>query len=219
MSIKLKWPSLSACQSKKNFLIVFLCAGHSFTSMAQADSVHHHKWVLDFGGSIGVFVPFEKEQNKIQIGSTAMTFLQLNFRKSYFARFQFGQTTVDYESKYQFPNGTASINSKANSTILGINLGYQYTWKRWNPYVMLGSHIAFIDVPTINTDLNDNNLSFSTATNPFLYLNAGAGINYNVSKSFIFMLESQISTIPNIPSNATTHLSGITFQIGIKSPL
>lgn len=191
--------------------------------LAQIEPDSSKNFSVDFGGSFGVFTPFKGSgkgfpDDKNQIGSNGVTFLQLNYKEHYFAKLQFGQTTVSYKS-IQNSNGFNSIiDSKANSTTIGINLGYQYKIKHWQPFVMVGSGTSFIDSPK-TVLINDNTISFTTKTSNYLYISGSVGVNYVFNRYFIVSLEGQASTLPTAPSGSDTHLSGMSMQLGLKSYL
>ncbi|WP_148286291.1 hypothetical protein [Curtobacterium sp. B8] len=178
------------------------------------------KLYLDFGGSVGVFIPVDNAADqRASYGSNAMTSLQLNYRQNYFIKLQFGQTTVDFKSQNLFGGITSRVNTKANSTNLGLAVGFQRSFGRWQPFVLAGTGVSFMDVPATSFDSNTNIVNYSTLSGTYLYVNAGGGINFKISKSFTVFLEGQGSTIPNIPKNSNTHLSGISALLGIKAPL
>lgn len=193
--------------------MLFISAG------LRAQSVSEKKWSLDFGGSVGVMVPFDEDKDsRGQMGSNAITSLQLNYR-NLFARFQLGQTTVDFKYLNHFETINTKITAKSNSTNVGFLFGYQRQFGRFEPYMMLGAGVSFVDVPMAQYDKDDNSVNFTTKAGTYLQTNAGLGINYKISKSFILFLEGQVSTIPSIPRNSATHLSGVSVMIGIKAPL
>lgn len=201
--------------------ILLFCAT-LLMAQTESDSLSK-KFSVDFGGSFGVFTPFKESSkgfpdDKNQQGSNGVTFLQLNYKDHYFAKLQFGQTTVSYKS-IQSSNGFNSIiDSKANSTTIGINLGYQYKIKHWQPFVMVGSGTSFIDSPKIVL-INENTISYTTKTGNYLYLSGSLGVNYIFNRYFIVSLEGQASTLPTVPSKSDTHLSGMSIQLGLKSYL
>lgn len=207
---------------KDKFLIALICFGATAgTVSAQSGDDHSmRKLYLDFGGSIGVFIPVDNAADqRASYGSNAMTSLQLNYRQNYFIKLQFGQTTVDFKSQNLFGGITSRVNTKANSTNLGLAVGYQRSFGPWQPFVLAGAGVSFMDVPATSFDSNTNIVNYSTLSGTYLYVNAGGGINFKISKSFTVFLEGQGSTIPNIPKNSNTHLSGISALLGIKAPL
>lgn len=204
------------------FLMVLICMSASAaTAYAQVSGdVSTGKLYLDFGGSVGVFIPFDQvKDQKTLYGSNAVTYLQLNYHQHYFAKLQFGQTTLDFKSQNSFGNITSQVNAKANSTNLGLSAGYQQTFGKWQPFILLGAGASFIDVPATSFDARANRINYTTSSSTDLYINAGAGINYKISRSFILFLEGQAFTIPDLPKNSITHLNGINALIGIKAPL
>ncbi|AMR33093.1 hypothetical protein A0256_17565 [Mucilaginibacter sp. PAMC 26640] len=207
---------------KTKFFILLICFV-AFFSIARAQNKAEttaRKLYLDFGGSVGLFIPYDQAKGtKTLVGSNAMTSLQLNYQQDYFAKLQFGQSTVDFKSQSNFENVYSSIDAKANSTNLGLGLGYQHSFGRWQPYILGGAGTSFIDVPTTSFVKVSKTVSYTTSSGTYLYVNAGGGVNFKVSNAFIFYFESQASTIPNLPNKSNTHLSGISAMVGIKAPL
>ncbi|SDP27868.1 hypothetical protein SAMN05428975_0969 [Mucilaginibacter sp. OK268] len=207
---------------KTKFCITLIFIGAlASTARAQSnDDPTARKLYLDFGGSVGLFIPYDQAKGqKTLTGSNAMTTLQLNYHQNYFAKLQFGQTTVNFKSQSNFGAVNSLIDAKANSTNLGLNIGYQHSFGRWQPFILAGAGASFIDVPATSFSQSTNTVNYTTFSGTYLYINAGGGVNYKISKSFILFLEGQGSTIPNLPNKSSTHLSGISAMIGIKAPL
>jgi len=216
----LKLSHLLLNPSMKKFFIALICISTSLcTAHAQSsDDITMKKWYLDFGGSVGLFISSEQVKGqKTPVGSIALTYLQLNYKRNLFTKLQFGQTTVGFKSQSTFGTINSLVNTKANSTNLGLSMGYQRSFGKWQPFILAGSGASFIEVPA--TAFDTNAVNYTTSSGSYLYINAGAGINYKVSKSFILFLEGQGSTIPNLPQKSSTHLTGISALIGIKAPL
>jgi hypothetical protein len=207
---------------KTKFLmtLMFISALISTAHAQNNDDPTARKLYLDFGGSVGLFIPYNQVKGqKTLTGSNAVTALQLNYHQNYLAKLQFGQTTVNFKSQSNLGAVNALIDAKANSTNLGLAFGYQHTFGRWQPFILAGAGISFIDVPAASFVNTSNTVNYTTFSGTYLYINTGGGINYKVSKSFIFFLEGQGSTIPQLPNKSSTHLSGISAMIGIKAPL
>ncbi|MDP4208171.1 MAG: hypothetical protein Q8928_05090 [Bacteroidota bacterium] len=207
---------------KTNFFIVLIYIGTSAVAARAQNAVEpsERKFYLDFGGAVGVFIPFDQTNDpKTLYGSNAMTYLQLNYQRHLFTKLQFGQTTVNFKSQSVFGTVTSQFNSKANSTNLGLSTGYQQNFGKWQPFILLGAGASFIDIPTTAFDTKANTVSYTTASTTNLYINAGAGVNFKLSKGYIIFLEAQASTIPDLPKSSYTHLSGISVVIGLKAPL
>jgi len=207
---------------KITFIMALIFIG-AFAPAARAQSSDDpatKKLYLDFGGSVGLFLPFDQVKGqKTLTGSNAVTALQLNYIQNYFVKLQFGQTTVNFKSQSTFGGVNSLIDAKANSTNLGLALGYQCSFGRWQPFVLAGAGASFIDVPVASFDKTSATVNYITFSGSYVYVNAGVGINYKISKSFILFIEGQGSTIPNLPNRSSTHLSGISTMIGIKAPL
>ena len=207
---------------KTKFFMALMFIG-TFASTARAqsnDDPAARKLYLDFGGSIGLFIPYDQVKGqKTLTGSNAMTSLQLNYHQNYFVKLQFGQTTVNFKSQSAFGTLNSLTDAKTNSTNLGLNIGYQRSFGRWQPFILAGAGASFIDVPATSLDKASNTINYTTFSGTYLYINAGGGINYKISRSFTFYLEGQGATIPNLPNKSSTHLSGISAMIGIKAPL
>lgn len=201
-------------------IVTIVCLSANAAHAQANDDPALRKVYLDFGGSVGLFIPVDNAKNATtKNGSNAMTVLQLNYHQNYLLRLQFGQTTVDFKSQNQFGAITSSVNAKANSTNLGLAAGYQRTYGRWQPFVLAGAGVSFIDVPATNFSSSTQTVSYTTNSGNYLYFNIGTGINYKISRSFTIFLEGQGSTIPDLPKNSSTRLSGISALIGIKAPL
>jgi hypothetical protein len=207
-------------KTKLCITLMFIGALASAARAQSNDDPTARKLYLDFGGSVGLFIPYDQVKGqKTLTGSNAMTTLQLNYYQNYFAKLQFGQTTVNFKSQSKFEAVNSLIDAKANSTNLGLAFGYQHSFGRWQPFILAGAGASFIDVPATSFVNTSNTVNYTTFSGTYLYINAGGGINYKVSKSFIFFLEGQGSTIPQLPNKSSTHLSGISAMIGIKAPL
>lgn len=204
-------------------LTVFILSG--FSAFAQTDSVStQRKFAFEFGGAIGVFLPVSLEKEKIEnaskyTGSNAVTYLQVTYKSNYFAKFQFGQSSVAYKSQVTSAGSTVGIDSKVNTNNMGINLGYQRSFGKWQPYVMAGSGIALVDVPTVNYDSQAGQNVYSTKSRSFTVITVGGGLNYKVGKYFVPFVEGQLSALPNPSQSSLTHLSGVSMLIGIKASL
>ena len=208
---------------KNIFLTVLIFS--DFGAFAQTDSVsQQRKFAFEFGGSIGVFLPVSLEKQKIEnaskyTGSNAVTYLQVTYKSNYFAKFQFGQSSVAYKSQIISGGSTVGIDSKVNTNNIGINFGYQRSFGKWQPYVMAGSGIALVDVPTVSYDTKTAQNVFSTKSRSFNVITAGAGLNYKIGKYFVPFIEGQLSAMPNPSGSSLTHLSGVSMLIGIKASL
>jgi opacity protein-like surface antigen len=152
-------------------------------------------------------------------GSNAVTYLQFTYKSRYFAKFFFGQTTVAYKSQVRNEGGSSVIDAKANTNNIGVNLGYRRPMGRWTPYVMAGSGIALVDVPSVSYDANAGQSVYSTKSKPYNVVTAGAGVDYKIGKYFVPFLEGQLSAMPNPSAASLTHLSGVSLLIGIKASL
>jgi hypothetical protein len=100
-----------------------------------------------------------------------------------------------------------------------MSFGYQQSFSKWQPFILGGAGASFIDIPITSFDKSSNTINYSTASSTNLYINAGAGMNFKISNSLIIFMEGQASTIPDLPKNSNTHLSGINAMTGIKATL
>ncbi|WP_407481701.1 hypothetical protein [Elizabethkingia meningoseptica] len=111
------------------------------------------------------------------------------------------------------------MHTKINSTNLGIDSGYQMLNGKWQPFIFAGSGIAFIEEPRIDYDPSLKKINYGTNSTSNVYLNAGAGVNYIISKTFIILGEFLLYTVPGISSTSLTKLDGFSPVIGIKAVL
>ena len=209
---------------RNHFLLTVLILS-GFSGFAQTDPVSAPgKFAFEFGGAVGVFLPISLEKEKIEnasnySGSNAVTYLQVTYKFNYFAKFQYGQSSVAYKSQVSSGGSTLGIDSKVNTNNIGINLGYQRSFGKWQPYVMAGSGIALVDVPTVSYEAKTSQNVFSTRSESFTTVTVGAGLNYKIGKYFVPFIEGQLSALPNPSRSSLTHLSGVSMLVGIKASL
>jgi opacity protein-like surface antigen len=211
---------------KSSLLVtVLLFSGFPCLAQTKADSTAgHRKFLFEFGGAVGIFLPVSLEKEKIGYknnfsGSNAVTYLQATYKSRYFAKFQFGQTSVAYKAQSLTGGVVSVIDAKANTNNIGINIGYLREFGRWTPYVMAGTGIALVDVPSVNFDGKTGQNVFSTKSHAYNVITAGGGINYKIGKYFVPFLEGQLSAMPSPGKSSLTHLSGVSMLIGIKASL
>ncbi|AZA83160.1 hypothetical protein C1637_19520 [Chryseobacterium lactis] len=214
-------PIKNPFSSRISFLF-FLILGFSSSSLKSQELLNNEnkKFIFDFGGTFGAFFPYNGEDGfKNTIGSNAMTTLQATYKNSYFVRFKFGQTTVNYKTHVSFNSLQSKVDVKSNSTSIGLDIGYQRLYGRWQPFVFAGSGLAIIEEPKISYHSFNNQIDYGTKSSTNLYINAGFGVNYIISKSFIILGECQFYSVPGISKNSLTHLNGVSPVIGIKALL
>jgi len=202
------------------FVSLFWAAA-SIRVRAQSDSTHSDpKWVLDFGGSIGLFAPFRQVDDKrFLIGVSSTTSVQFNYKKHLFFRLEVGDVSAGFRYKAVAGPVNSDINSTTNSINVGLGLGYQYKVKKWQPFVYAGSGPSLVFVPATVYDVSTNTLDYKTNSAIKMHWNAGAGVNYYLSKSVILLLEAKTFTVTNLPKNPSPNLSGISVLVNIKITL
>ncbi|CAN5381541.1 hypothetical protein BH09BAC3_BH09BAC3_13820 [soil metagenome] len=75
------------------------------------------------------------------------------------------------------------------------------------------------DFTLLQSDLSPISINIDSSTAFTLAGRGGAGDNFEINKNFIVYFESQFLLIPRNQDIQQTSLSGLSFQIGIKSPL
>lgn len=204
---------------KIKLYVTFLCLVTALFKVRAQDN-KASKWSMDFGGSIGAFIPFDQVKGSKKLtGFNAMTCFQLNYKQNYFIKLQFGQTTVNYKSNISLNGFNSFIDSKANCTNLGLGVGYQGCFGRFQPFILAGGGASFVDIPGATFDSQSQMINYITSCSAYAYIDAGVGLNYKISRSFVIFLEGQGTTIPELPKKSSTHLTGISTLIGIKAPL
>jgi len=204
---------------KNKYLITFLCIGISFTAKAQTQS-DSSIWTIDFGGSVGLFIPFNQVKGEeMLIGTTSTTSVQFNYKRHFFGRLQFGEISSEFKYKNTLGSLKSDINSNTNSLNLALDIGYQSRLRKWQPLVYAGAGPAYVFIPAMTYDMNTNTARYTTNESIQLYMNAGAGVNYYLSKSVILVFELQASTILNLPQRPSANLTGISALVNIKITL
>jgi len=188
---------------------------------AQIDSTDtEKKWIIDLGGSIGLFIPFHQPKGESMIiGTTTNTSIQFNYEKHYFARLEFGEISADFRDKRMINGINSKINSNTNSLNIALGLGYQYRIGKWQPFIYGGGGPSYVSVPEMNYDEGSNTASYRTKTSVNGQLNLGTGVNYYLSKSIMLLLETKASSVLNLPKQPNANLSGISALVNVKIAL
>jgi hypothetical protein len=186
---------------------------------AQSDSASiHPKWVIDIGGSIGLFIPFHQPQGEdIFIGTNSITSVQFNYKEHLFARLEVGEISADFRLKNSLGGVNSDIKSVSNSINLALGGGYQSRVGKWQPFVYAGAGPSYVTVPSMTYEPSLNTVKYRNNASIKLQMNAGAGVNYYLSKSVILLFETKASSLINMPSNPS--LTGISALVNIKITL
>ncbi|MGQ7855538.1 outer membrane beta-barrel protein [Pedobacter sp. WC2501] len=200
-------------------VIVFITG--SISVKAQKGSTDlEKKWIIDIGGSIGLFIPFHQPKNEDMIlGTTTNTSVQFNYEKHYFARLEFGQISVGFRDKSVINGINSDINSSTNSLNIGLGLGYQYRIRKWQPFIYGGGGPSYVTVPEMSFDKSSNTVSYRTNSTVNGQLNLGVGVNYYLSRSIILLLETKASSVLGLPKQPNANLSGISALVNVKIAL
>ena len=206
---------------KKATFIALISLSISYTIKAQTiDSVKEHKWRIDFGGAIGLFAPFDQVAGEpMLLGTTSQTTVQFNYKKQFFGRVQFGETSVGYKSNTTFNGINSVIDANSNSINLGLGFGYHRGLGNWEPFIVAGLGPSLVRHPKADIEAVSNTVNYSNESKIYMYGNIGLGVNYNLSKSIMLLLECQATKISNLPKIPSTHLSGISALINVKFAL
>lgn len=98
--IKPVHPLTSLMNNKWLLVLIFTILSAHAAPAQNSDDHSTRNLYLDFGGSVGVFIPYDNvKDKKTNFGSNAMTSLQLNYHQNYFVKLQFGQTAVNFKSQ------------------------------------------------------------------------------------------------------------------------
>lgn len=188
-------------------------------AVAQSDSTHlHPKWVIDIGGSIGVFIPFHQPRGEdIFIGTNSITSVQFNYKEHLFGRLEVGEISADFRLKNSLGGVNSDIKSVSNSINLALGGGYQFRIGKWQPFLYTGAGPSYVTVPAMTFDPLLNTVKYRNKASIKLQLNAGAGVNYYLSKAVILLFETKASSLTNMPSNPS--LRGISALVNIKITL
>lgn len=206
---------------KTIFITYLLCIGTSVVAKAQSDSSSTEpKWVIDFGGAIGLYMPYHHADGaKTPVGFTSMTSVQLNYKRHFFTRLEVGDLSVDFKYKSALPTVNSDINSTTTSISVGLGAGYRFNYRKWQPFVYAGAGPSYVTVPFTTYDTGSNTVRYSTNSGIKLNMNAGAGVNYFLSKSIILLLEARTFSVLNLPQNHSVDLNGISLLVNIKITL
>lgn len=216
-------PKNKSYPKKINHLLFtsMLCIGTSLVARAQSDSsATEPKWVIDFGGAIGLYLPYHHADGaKTPIGFTSMTSIQLNYKRHFFTRLEVGDLSVDFKYKSALPTVNSDVNSTTTTINVGLGGGYRFNYRKWQPFVYAGAGPSYVTVPFTEYRAGSNTVRYSTNSSIKLNMNAGAGVNYFLSKSIILLLEARTFSVLNLPQNHSVDLNGISLLVNIKITL
>lgn len=206
---------------KNIFFTAMICFTASNVSYAQTDSIYSEpRWVLDFGGSVGFFAPFDQfNERKFLAGVSSTTSLQFNYKKHFFTRLEFGEVSAGYRYHSMLGPVISDINSTTNSINIGLGFGYQYKVGQWQPFIYTGAGPSLVFIPATTYEAGSNTLAYKTNASVKMHMNAGAGVNYYLSRSIILLIEAKTFSVPNLPKNPSPNLSGIAVLVNIKITL
>lgn len=219
MGTKKNWQNQIVKQKvrEKIFTALFLICASNAKAQISSEAPAERKWMIEFGGAIGPFVPFQQGKNeKTLIGTSSLTAIQFNYKKQFFGRLQFAETRIGFKNQTDYGTVSSDIDVNASNLNLGIFVGYHYGIGNWQPLVLLGVGPSLIGIPVTSYDPNTNIISYRTKTDTYLHATGGVGVNYNLSKSIILLLEFQGTILPGIPKKPATHLDGVNALINIK---
>lgn len=206
---------------KKVSFIALIFIGSAYAVKGQTLApAKDRKWRIDFGGAIGLFAPFDQVSGEpMLLGTTTQTTIQFNYKKQFFGRVQVGETSVGYKSNTVFNGVNSVIDANSSSMNLSLGLGYHRGLGNWEPFIYAGLGPALVHHPQAIFDESTRTIAYSNTSEIYLYGNIALGVNYNLSKSVIVMLECQANKIPNLPKTPSTHLNGISALINVKIAL
>ncbi len=208
---------------KKVTLIALVFIGGHHTIQAQnLVPASNRKWRIDFGGAIGLFSPFDQVSGESWLlGTISQTTIQFNYKKQFFARVQIGETRVGYKNNTTLSASgiNSSIDANSSSMNLGLGFGYHRGLGSWEPFIYGGLGPSLVQHPQAVFTESSQTINYSNVSKIYLYGNIGLGVNYNLSKYIILMLECQANQIPGLPKTPSTHLNGISALINAKIAL
>ncbi|HEY9006062.1 MAG TPA: outer membrane beta-barrel protein [Ohtaekwangia sp.] len=198
--------------------LLFTCA-----SQAQAQAgvgEKSRKLLYYFNGGIGVYIPTATHSALGETGFASSFQFQIDYKKHLFGRLFFDQYNIAFHTRYTARDGAnLYINGKIPSTMIGIESGYRWHIKRFSPYVYGGLGIAITDVPFLQDSETSKDVVLTTDSQSALAFRSGIGITYKISKMFILYMESQYLSFPVTTQVYNGSLSGVSLQIGFKTPL
>ena len=202
------------------FIFLSLCAfGQSQDSLKNTNANNTAALVLDLGGGVGLFLPAEEEQTESTASFYETSYLKLTYKDIFFTRLQFSKFNTDYSTQNTFDDVISRTQVKMRYSNLGLNFGYQtYLWN-CQPYIFAGAGATFLTLPTTGFDTSDRTISYRDQSSVHSHITMGVGVNFKESETLTIFVEAMNTHILNLPTDVGKRLNGLSFSIGIKTPL
>ncbi len=177
------------------------------------------KFKYYFNGGFGFYFPGNVKDVLKERGSYTSFSFQVNYRDDFFSRLFFDVGNINYEREAQLEGTTTLIKNKLNSNFLGIDLGYNKSFRKFTPALFVGAGLFTMDVPKIDLDTISRIINFSTSRKDFFAYRVGASFEYRISELFLLYAEGIYLSVPYKTELDKRQLNGTTIQIGFKTPL
>ncbi len=188
--------------------------------MAQIDSLKLKKFLgqveIYTNSRIGNYYPIQTAEN-LSINSTFFYFqAKVKYKLNYFGRFTFDQYRLNY---VDIGNNT-KIDYKLKILNFGLDAGYSFDInKKISLLTYIGLGYAMVDVPNVNYNTATKIVDISSIYKSFLTYRGGIGFDYKINKLIIISSDFQYLNIPLKTNFNNKNLTGISYQIGIKTQL
>lgn len=198
--------------------IVVMLAGCWLCFQAAAQNKKPSRFEYYFNGAVGIYYPTRGPKESDYSGDTFTFQFQINYKDHFFTRLFVDSYDIGYKNELVTQGITLAFNDRVQAINLGGDFGYAWLIGRFSPYAYAGLGLALVNLPQITTAVG-NRVQIDKPSIQAFAFRGGAGLDFEITKNFIVYMESQFLSIPDTSQLQQQALNGISFQMGIKTPL
>ncbi|MFM8913363.1 MAG: outer membrane protein [Flammeovirgaceae bacterium] len=190
----------------------------TFDRDSLSENKRQSKFEYYLNGAVGAYFPTSSPEGSDYFGRTFTFQLQINYKDRYFTRLFIDSYDIGYKTTLLTQGITLAFNDRVQLFNLGGDFGYAWSVHRFSPYAYAGIGLALVNLPQV-VSVNSTFVQVDKPTVQTLGVRAGAGFDFEISKTWIVFFESQFISIPDISLQQRQPLNGFSLQFGIKTPL
>ena len=200
----------------KKIIVMFAGCWLHFQGMAQNKKPSRFDYY--FNGAVGIYYPTNGSKESDYNGDTFTFQFQVNYKHHFFTRIFVDSYDIGYKNELTTQGITLAFNDRVQAINLGADFGYTLVFGRFSPYAYGGLGLGLVNLPQITTTVGSRVQIDKPSIQTFAF-RTGVGFDFEITKNFIVYLEGQFLSIPDTSPLQQQALNGISFQMGIKTPL
>jgi opacity protein-like surface antigen len=198
--------------------IIVMFGGCWLCFQAEAQNKTPSRFEYYFNGAVGAYYPTKGPKESDYNGNMFSFQLQINYKDRFFTRPFIDSYDIGYKSELVTQGITLAFNDRVQTLNLGGDFGYAWQIGRFSPYAYGGLGLGLVNLPQITTTVGSRVQIDKPSIQTFAF-RTGSGFDFEITKNFIVYLEGQFLSIPDTSPLQQQALNGMSFQMGIKTPL